>query len=126
MSSSTTPEDATVARTQQAKGGYAVYEVIAKVEGSALNLLYGVEEDSDTRRVPASDVLVYIGTYKAADPQLACWKAAEDSDAPFDLHSRAKGKQAPVLVAGTTGRGGLSEAKPYGLEPDPRFRRRST
>jgi hypothetical protein len=127
VSSSTNPEAATVARTQQAKGGYDVYEVVEATDEQVIRALVGLDvQDSSGTRIPSNvAVLVHIGVYKGQDPQLACWRAAEDVDAPFALHERAKGQKPPVLVAGTTGRGGLSSEKPYGLEPDPRFRRRS-
>ena len=125
MSSSTNPEDATVARTQQAAGKptYDVYEVIAEASGKALALAYGVSDDGEND--PSADILVHVGTYQAPDPQLACWKAAEDPDAPFSLNVRAQGKQPPVLVAGTTGRGGLSKPQPFGLEPVRQYKRRT-
>ena len=118
-----TAEGATVERTQNARGGYDVYEVVEVSHGRLIRELLDLDPDEIGDELLAAAVLVHVGVYKGEGPSAACWHAVEDTSAPFGLNARAQGSKAPVLVAGTTGRGGLSTEKTYRLKPVAKFQR---
>ena len=119
-----TAEGATVERTQNARGGYDVYEVVEVSHGRLIRELLALDPDDVDSDMPlTARVLVHVGVYKGDGPSTACWHAAEDTSAPFGLNARAQGSEPPTLVAGTVGRGGLNDPKPYRLKPVARFQR---